>query len=60
MKNWSVDPKSYELAEHFAKGENLSESELKELSQEIQDTCESYLRYRNINRADGQSEAKGE
>lgn len=43
MKTWSVDPKSYELAEHFADGENFSEAELKEFSQVIQDACEDYL-----------------
>ena len=40
---WSVDPASYELAEHFAQGENLTEDELKELSQLIQDTVEGYF-----------------
>lgn len=45
-QRWSVDPKSYELAEHFAQGENLTEAELKELSQAIQDCCEDFLSFR--------------
>lgn len=38
-----VDPKSYELAKHFAQGENCTRAELKELSQAIQDVCEDYF-----------------
>lgn len=45
-RQWSVDPKSYELAEHFAQGESLTEDELKEFSQAIQDCCEDWLRHR--------------
>jgi hypothetical protein len=48
LRNWSVDPKSYELAEHFAQGEHFTEHELKELSQLIQDVCEDFLRSRRI------------
>jgi hypothetical protein len=43
---YSVDPASYELAEHFAQGEGLTEAELKELSQAIQDAAEDWLRAR--------------
>lgn len=43
---WSVDPKSYELAEHFGQGEALTQDELKELSQAIQDAAEDWLRAR--------------
>ena len=46
MTRWSVDEKSYELAEHFAQGEDFTEAELKEFSQVIQDACEDYLRDR--------------
>ncbi len=45
-RRFSVDPASYELAEHFAQGEGLSEDELKEFSQAIQDCCEDWLRAR--------------
>ena len=48
MKQWSVDPKSYELAEYFAQGENFSEEELKQLSQQIQDVCEDFSRSRSL------------
>ncbi len=44
---WSVDEKSYELAEHFAQGENCNEAELRELSQLIQDTVESFFSARS-------------
>lgn len=46
MKTWSVDPKSYELAEHFAQGEALTEDELKQFSQAIQDAAEDWLQAR--------------
>ena len=45
-RRWSFDDKCYELAEHFAQGESMSEDELKDLAQLIQDACEDYLRYR--------------
>ena len=46
-KRWSVDSKTYELAKYFADGEALTEQELKEFSQAIQDTCEDWLAARN-------------
>jgi len=46
MRIWCVDEKSYELAEHFAQGERLSEEEMKEFSQAIQDCCEDWLQGR--------------
>ncbi len=46
-KRWSVDEKAYELAAHFAQGEALSEQELKDFSQAIQDRCEDWLAARN-------------
>jgi radical SAM protein with 4Fe4S-binding SPASM domain len=48
FKNWSVDPKCYELAEHFATGDNFSDEEIRKFSQEIQDCAESFLRFRGL------------
>jgi phenylpyruvate tautomerase PptA (4-oxalocrotonate tautomerase family) len=44
MARFSVDPKSYELAEHFlADVEGATEEQKRELAQQIQDVCEDFI-----------------
>ena len=44
-RNFSVDTKSYELAEHFAQDEAppLTEAELRDLAQDIQEAVEDWF-----------------
>ena len=47
-RKYTVDPKSYELAEHFAQDvkPGLTEAELRDLSQDIQEAVEDWFEIR--------------
>lgn len=46
MVTKTYDSKCYDLAQHFAQDETLSEHELDQLASDIQDTVESFFSWR--------------